>query len=586
MIIRETKTNKLYEINPTRSQGENYMTCPVCSPSRKKKRDKCFVWNADKNIGHCCHCHATFSANTKLQNHPTKNYAVPEWKNKTELSEKAVKWFEGRMISQSALQSMKIHSDRAYFPQLGQEAEAICFPYFVGDKLVNIKYRGPKKSFRMVKDAELVFYNFNVISDAKELIICEGEMDALSFMEAGFQNVVSVPNGAGATDLTYLDNYIDSLSHIERFYIASDFDEAGLKLRNELIRRLGPDKCRIVTYEGYKDANELMIASGGLGVRSAIEQAVETPIQGYISLSDRYDDFYAMYQHGLPTGHGIEMPEVDEMIRWEVAQLAVWTGIPSHGKSEMLDLICTRMALLHGWKTLFFSPENYPIQQHYAKIAEKLTGKAFKQSDMTPEEFDQAFDFIEQNFFWLDPYEDPTLENILERARLFIKRKGIKQLVIDPYNCLEHKRDKNETGSEYVGRFLDELSRFAKFHGVLIHLVAHPTKLERMGNAYPKPTLYDISGSANFYNKADYGLTVYRDFQACRTYLIPTKVRFKNYGHPDTNGVELQYNPRNGRYQVPPGDIYKLDNSSWLQAPQAQDFPNSNEWTPESDLPF
>ena len=94
---------------------------------------------------------------------------------------------------------------------------------------------------------------------------------------------------------------------------------------------------------------------------------------------------------------------------------------------------------------------------------------------MSREEFDRVFDYIGDHFFWLDPYEEPTLENILGRAKQFVQRRGIKQLVIDPFNSLEHKRDRNETGSEYVGRFLDELSRFAKRYGVLVHLVAHPT---------------------------------------------------------------------------------------------------------------
>ena len=280
MIIVETKTQKLYEISPARSHGENYMTCPVCSETRKKKRDKCFVWNADKGVGHCCHCDATFSSRTQLTSRQSKDYAVPVWKNKTGLT-------DGGMISQATLREMRIYSDKEWMPQYGRDTKVICFPYFVGDRLVNIKYRGPQKSFRMVKGAELIFYNFDCIAASKELIVCEGEMDALSFIEAGYKNVVSVPNGAGATDLTYFDNYVDNLGHIERFYIAADFDEAGLKLRNELVRRLGSEKCLIVTYKGRKDANELLIAEGGLAVREVIEGAQEIPIQGYINLSER-----------------------------------------------------------------------------------------------------------------------------------------------------------------------------------------------------------------------------------------------------------------------------------------------------------
>ena len=115
-----------------------------------------------------------------------------------------------------------------------------------------------------------------------------------------------------------------------------------------------------MTYKGRKDANELLIAEGGLAVREVIEGAQEIPIQGYINLSERYDDIFAMYRHGLPEGNRTGIAEIDEVIRWEVSQLAVWTGIPSHGKSEMLDMVTVLLAVCHDWKTLFFRATSSP----------------------------------------------------------------------------------------------------------------------------------------------------------------------------------------------------------------------------------
>ena len=585
MIIIDIETKKLYEINPTRA-GENYMTCPVCSATRKKKRDKCFVWNADKNVGHCCHCEAKFALYNSLKSAPQKEYFVPQWKNKTQLTDKAVKYFEGRMISQGTLRALKIYSDREYMPQFGKEVEVMCFPYFVGDKLVNIKYRGAQKSFKMVKDAELVFYNFNCIQDSKELIICEGEFDCLTFIDAGFKNCVSVPNGAHAKDLTYLDNYVEQLEHIEKFYIAADFDDAGLQLRNELIRRLGAEKCAIVTYEGYKDANDLMKSAGGLAIRRIIQNAQEVPEKGVIDMESQYDNIYSMWQKGLPKGFGVGIPELDENIRWSTSHLAVWTGIPSHGKSEMLDFIVSKLAVRYGWKTVFFSPENYPLEVHYSKISEKITGRKFDKNHLTEEEFNAAFDFISDHFYWLEPYEDTTVESILLRTKYHVRKYGIKQLVIDPFNCLEHTKHKEESGSEYIGRFLDELERFARKYDILIHLVAHPTKLESLGGrkrSYAPPTLYDISGSANFYNKADYGITIFREFDPSATHFIVTKMRFKNFGA--TADVELKYNYNNGRYEEPEHDVNDFDNSNWLVENQ-EPKPDPYTIVDDGEVPF
>lgn len=572
MIIKDLATGLLYEIQPTKQHGENAMTCPVCSAGRKKTRDRCFSWNADERVGRCNHCEAKFvEYRPDLKSRQEKTYTVPEWKNKTDLTDKAVKWFEGRMISQDALKKLRVYSDTTWMPQFPkQRVEVMCFPYFVDGKLVNIKHRGPSKSFRMEPGAELVFYNLDCVTpDTKTLIVCEGEVDALSFADAGFPNVVSVPNGATANDMPYLDNYIDRFERIQTFYIAADFDEPGLKLRNELIRRLGAEKCRIVTYEGRKDANDLYRSEGGLAIRRIIANAAEVPVDGMISLDSRYDDILTMFRNGLPKGDGIGIPEVDQSIRWQTSRLAIWTGIPSHGKSEMVDYVTLKLTLLNGWKTLFFSPENFPLEFHYAKLASKITGKDFKEGEMTEAEFDQAFDFIHSNFFWMDPYTEANLDSILSRTEQYVKRRGVRQLVIDPFNCLEHHAGKGENESTYIGKFLDRLARFSKKYDILIHLVAHPAKMEKdkKTGTYPPPTLYDISGSANFYNKADYGLTVHRDFSENRTSLIVTKVKFKNLGGTCLDGIELQYNVKNGRYETPPGDIYALDNSNWLAKP-------------------
>ena len=576
MIITNPATHLLYEINPSKTSGENYMTCPVCSATRKKSREKCFCWNADKNIGHCNHCDATFVKYVPLKAKAEKHYAVPQWKNITHLSDKAVKYFEGRMISQKTLNKARVYSDVEWMPQFGNEVEVICFPYFLGGQLRNIKYRGPQKSFKLVKDAELVFYNFDVVSNSSEIIICEGEIDALSFIECGFPAAISVPNGAGAKDLSYLDNYIELLDHVSVFYIATDFDEPGLALRKELIRRLGAERCRIVTFEGRKDANDLLKWEGGDAIRRIIANAEDVPAEGAESLEAHYDSIYSMFVHGLPEGERMGVHEIDETVRFTTSKLAIWTGIPSHGKSEVLDFVVSRMAVVNDWKTLFFSPENYPIEMHYAKLASKLTGKRFLEGQMTEEEFEQAYEFISSHFYWMNPYTNTTIEQVLTCAEYHVRRYGIKQLVIDPFNCLEHSHKQTETGSEYIGRFLDGLSRFARKHDILIHLVAHPAKMDALSaknRTYAPPTLYDISGSANFYNKADYGFTVFRNFEEERTDLIVTKVRFRNFGQPSKEGVRLMYNPISGRYQPEVSDIYHLDNTNWIAPERHIDTP-------------
>ena len=575
MIIIDIETQKRYEILPKKA-GENDMICPVCSADRKKKNAKTFRWNAEKRVGTCLHCNATFKAENKMHQTAPKQYFRPQWKNRTNLTDVAVKIFERRGISQGTLKKMKIYSDREFMPQHNKECEVICFPYFIENELINVKYRAGGKTFKMVKDAELIFYNFNCIADNQEIIICEGEFDALTFIECGFPNAISVPNGAGAIDLTYLDNYIDNFEHVKTFYIASDFDEPGIKLRNELVRRLGYERCKIVTYNGCKDANELLCKENRFAVERAIREAREVPMIGAYSFEDIDEAFEKFYMNGVSRGTEMGISEIDECLRWETGRLAVWTGIPSHGKSAFVDFVSVKMNIRHGWKTLFYSPENHPLETHLEKMAKLLSGKEVSQWTFTREERDKVVRYIWDNFYILIPHENTTHETILERAKMYVKKCGIKQLVIDPYNCLEHKYSALDGETKYISRFLDDLTRFAKQYDILIHLVAHPRKItEKPINDKEKganvPSMYDIAGSAHFHNKADFGICVYRDFTKNITQFIPLKVRFSNLGKPNKDGINLVYNLNNGRYNLP---FCEPDNSNWLNGTTTQ-----TDWT-------
>jgi len=586
--IIDIETKKIYEINPIRN-GENNLVCPKCSALRRKKHEKCLQWNQSKGVGQCYHCGTAFLAYKPLKERPVKTYTRPQWKNKTELTDEAVKWFEGRMISQSTLRQMRIYSDKKWMSQFGKETKVICFPYFIDGQLINIKYRGPKKSFGQEQNAELVFYNYDCIADAKELIIVEGEMDALSFIEVGFKNVISVPNGASAREMPYLDSCIDQLSHIETFYIATDQDEPGIGLRNELIRRLGEERCKIVLFGEYKDANEMLCAGQGCMFHEILQRANYLPLRGVSDLEGVYDNIVALFRNGLDSGKNVGVDGIDKLVTWKTGQLVVWTGIPSHGKSEMLNFMSARWNLMWGWKPLFFSPENMPYHCYlFPKLSSLLVGKTFRSGFMTDEEFDQSFDYIADNFKFIDAGDDYSVETIIETARSAVKRYGIKVLVIDPFNCFEHRRERNESETEYIGRFLDTLVRFARKYDVLVNLVAHPRKMDRLNAcSYNRPTLYDINGSANFYNKADIGITIYRRFNdnpdGAGTEFIVSKVRFKEQGQ--TGSADLQYNLINGRYSIPVSDIHLLDNSNWLQSRDAVS-PNNSTWTIDSDLPF
>jgi len=234
-----------------KSSGQVYTTCPQCSESRKKKKDKCLGINLDQGVWHCNHCDWKGSIHKK-------QYTVPKWENTTELPDSVLEWFQSRNISQKTLVDMKVTTANVFMPQVDSNVKAICFNYFKDGKIVNIKYRDRNKNFRLYTGAEKVFYNLDGIKDQKEIWIVEGEIDCLTMIQAGLTNTCSVPNGANAknNNLDYLDSCWQYFENVDSVYILTDTDTPGNQLADELARRIGLERCFRVKLEDCKDVNE------------------------------------------------------------------------------------------------------------------------------------------------------------------------------------------------------------------------------------------------------------------------------------------------------------------------------------------
>ena len=275
------------------------------------------------------------------------------------------------------------------------------------------------------------------------------------------------------------------------------------------------------------------------------------PIVGVFDADAFADEFLRMYDEGVPSGISTGWECVDRKWKIQTGQLVVVTGIPGHGKSEWVDALCCNLAEDQGWATAMFSPENHPVRLHMMKLAEKHIGKPYNpgiHERMTKAEASKAVDWIQAHFHWLMP-QQPSLDEILSKAKALVFTRGIRILVIDPWNEVEHARPQGMTEAEYVAHGLMHLRRFARTHDVLVIVVAHPKLLEKgAGGKYPVPTPYDISGGAMWRNKADNCLAVYADptDQKGSVQIHVQKVKFKLFGQVGL--VEMTWDRLTGRY--------------------------------------
>lgn len=538
-------------------RGEQKTVCPQCSESRKKSRVKCLNVNVDEGVWNCWHCGWSGSLKVKREQRyePVKTYVKPEAKSQT-LSESALAWLNKRGITKAVAERNKLHTAKVYMPQLSAEVVAIGFPYFRNGELINCKWRDKDKNFRLETGAERLVYGYDDIEDTT--IIVEGEMDKLAVEVAGFKNCISVPDGAPAPNAKNIESKFDFLADdkiaaVKRWIVAVDNDAPGQRLQQELIRRFGPERCLVVSWlDGAKDANDMLMQFGARALREAVERAKHVPVAGIYNGGEFVEDFLNMYDEGVPSGFTTGWEAIDEYFRVWPGQLTVVTGIPGHGKSEFIDALAVNFAQKHGWRTAFYSPENYPVKLHLMKLAEKYVGKPYNQGPhnrMTAAEAVQAADWLREQFFWIMP-DTPSLDEIMGKAKALVARHGVRVLVIDPWNEVEHNRPAGMTEAEYVSQSLMRLRRMAREHELSVFVVAHPRLIEkRLDGTYPTPTPYDISGGANWRNKADNCIAVYTDVVNGdgNVEIHIQKVKFKLFGR--VGMANLQWNRVTGQYQ-------------------------------------
>jgi twinkle protein len=474
------------------------------------------------------------------------------------LSQNAINYFGLRGITPETLQAMKVTGCNTYFTNSKANLDAICFNYYKDGELVNIKYRAvEKKDFMLSKDAELIFFNIDSLKNAKSCVIVEGEIDALTVVQCGFKAVISVPNGAQIKgNCEYLDGYIDIFQRMEKVYIYTDNDESGVGLKNELARRIGFEKCLQVSHPpNCKDANEALLKFGKkIVIQAIMEFAIPFPIEGVYSFDDLKYTVKDYYKFGLPKGVGINVKSFDQHLTFVQGHLTTVTGVPGHGKSEFVDYIISQLAILHEWKFGVLSFE-VPKAIHVTHLIQKLAGKAFNEAynqdpnDRIDErELDYYMEHYADYFFFIGMEDiELTIDSILAKATELVIRKGIKGLVIDPYNYIEFQLD-GMSETQYISRLLTKIVKFAMKFGVHVFLIAHPTKMPKVNGKYEVPSLYSINGSAHFYNKTYNGFTVYRDFAAIKTEVHIQKVKWFWLGKIGV--VDFIYNLNRRQYEA------------------------------------
>lgn len=592
------------KIDKQKLSGTAKLKCPACIDQRKDKRDTPLYVNFNSGVAKCFNCEA-LSFRDSVKKETEKTFKLPEqnWRNYTTLSDNLVKYLEGRKISQHTAIALGLTEEEYYQPQLGKIVNNVVFNYFEGETVVNKKYRSASKKFTQSTGTKSILYNINSAIGQKELYIVEGEMDVLSLCEIDIKNVVSIPNGANDNDGQWI-NSEPYLKDIKKFYIATDNDEKGNDVAEKIAQRLGRYRCERVKFEG-KDANEDLI-NGVL--EKTIYQSVKYPVSGTFTVFDMYDKMLSLYDNGLPPTIYPKnecFSELNEIFKTMKGHLVVSTGIPSHGKSNFTEWYILNMLVENDYKASFFSPEHQPMELHQSTFVQKVIGKNyFSEVDGVPRvskiEIAKYAEWANEKIYLTSPENGQfaTWDWIFEKFTEQMFNYGIDFFVIDAYNKVEHTGGKTER--ENISKVLSRLTSFCQQNNVTVFLVAHPTKMQLEGGLYRSPTLYDVSGSADFRNQTHDGFCIYRYFEDKQAgqdpYVVFTNLKTK-YSFQGEMGKKAEF-----EYHKPSGRFYKrfsrpfegslLDGVKTEKEP-VYEIPTvaandafGTEYNPEEEIPF
>lgn len=589
-LIAEDK--RVFDVDVSDHKDTDYVLCPLCSHLRQKHpNEKCLGVTQSLRTARCNHCGAGFKF---VYDHEFRKGITTDHISTNGMTDLSGKIFDymvnDRKISERTLISRNVKMAKRNLRDKATDKMMLrtCIAFVYSDSGVTrmIKYRDKEKNFAIEKGSRLIFYGLDWIRNEKECVIVEGEIDALSYHEAGITNVVSVPNGVTISEeerrmfeetgkmvvssqinMKYLDDAWDSFAQKEKIYIGTDNDAAGIKLREELIRRFGKERCAIINFrqfsfpgrsEGCKDANDVLVHHGIEALTESIKTAKEFPLEDVVHLDQVEEKLDYQFRNGREKGISTGYPRLDPHFRWRFGHLIAVNGYPNNGKTSFVFDLVMYAAMKYGWKAGIHCPENYPVQDAYQMMIELMIGKSADvnaKDRMTYLQYMSAKAFIKDHIYFVARSDGYTPKQLRTIAAQMISRYGIRIFVTDPWNGLIHNLN-GDTLENYLEGELSAEQRFAISHNIIKIICAHPpTPIRQKETEYRAPTPFEIRGGVIWFNKAYEMLCVHipekKGLDDTRTEVHVQKVKFQKLvgvPTPREQPVILEYQRKSGRY--------------------------------------
>ena len=400
---------------------------------------------------------------------------------------------------------------RDLLPPSGQNRwneEYVSFPFFdtYGDlvmwKWLGLERQEGKKEIGSTTPQYSTLWGWHTVDkNARDLIICEGEVDCLSIAQMSNIAVVSMPTGASNFD--WINNDFERLQLFEKIYIISDMDQAGENAAHRIAKRLGfPRSFRVSLPEPYKDANEYL-QSGETGKK---------PFDEVLADAKTYDPPRLSSAANMRSGL---LEEIDRFrlegasnnflwpdlpFRYRRGEMTVITGYPHHGKSQFMY-----QSLLHEMsendRRVCIASFEIPSSNMLFQFIWMLIGKV-----PTEEDVDKYCGIFSDRLWFIEGSEDGTQSwDSLSQDFLYANRRfGCDMFVVDALMHLTKKGD-----AEGTDRVAKSSAKFSIDNDSSVLLVAHADAKKAGGGKVPD--IEDILGGQGIGGAAHNVISIWRN---------------------------------------------------------------------------
>ena len=522
-----------------RQSGKEYLTdCPYC------KKEKHLSVNNEKGVWRCLVCAEAgniwklrkFYGDINIQQiikPPQKEYKLPA-RNKDQIYQKAL------MENKQALNYLQ--TERGFLLEtikrfrLGYN-EGIAIPYYQDSVLRNFKVRKiDGKDYLREKDCKSTLYNIDNLNKSEPVIIVEGEFDCIAATQMGYENVISVPNGAGAFD----NEWIDILENVGEVYLVFDNDEIGEKGAHLFAKKIGVTRCKRVLLP-FKDFNECLMAGyTKQELDKYFQEAKEYKPKGIVHVSEVLANIEELWKQGDKL-KGVQIKEwkqFNEVLGGiRMREVTALTGETASGKTAF-SLYLIYKLLLQNRKCLIISSE-ITKEDILSRLFSVICQKSFYL--LQRDEIYKGMKFFGgKDLFFVDTEGKINIKEIREYLEYAHLRYDVEFVLLDHLHFFLPPGSDRQVAD--IEEFMRGVVRSALKLHIHIWLIVHPHKLR---NDTGKVQLNDLKGGSCIKQDAFNVGCLWRDREKEKDSIYKVWLDFQKVRSPAGLGgnIELEFNP-------------------------------------------